>query len=298
MSCFTPIASPQFIDVLKRRNAHERDKFLHFEEKWHKYTITNDAKSKYMSVTKWNHSHFPVFNADLIIRKMMAGKNWNKDNKYWGMTPAQIKKLWNDNGSTASAAGTKLHLDIECFMNQYLVDENDNLVVTDHEMLLESYNEDKEAGDCTINNDTVEWGYFMGFAEEQCADKTPYRTEWMVYDKELKLAGSMDMVYENEDGTLDIYDWKRAKEIAFSNNFGETSITDCINHVDHANFWHYSLQLNTYKYILERNYGKTIRNMRLVVLHPDADSKNYEVIDCADMATELDSLMDLRRSML
>jgi hypothetical protein len=298
MSCFTPIASPQFIDVLKRRNAHERDKFLHFEEKWHKYTITNDANSKYMSVTKWNHSHFPVFNADLVIRKMMAGKNWNENNKYWGMTPAQIKKLWNDNGATASGAGTKLHLDIECFMNQYLVDENDNLVVTDHEMLIESYNEDKEAGDCVINNDTVEWGYFMGFVAEQCADKTPYRTEWMVYDKELKLAGSMDMVYENEDGTLDIYDWKRAKEIAFSNNFREKAITDCINHVEHTNFWHYSLQLNTYKYILERNYGKTVRNMRLVVLHPDSDSKTYEVIDCADMASEMDNLMDLRRSML
>ena len=298
MSCFTPIASPQFIDVLKRRNAHERDKFLHFEEKWHKYTITNDAKSKYMSVTKWNHSHFPTFNSDLVIRKMMAGKNWNENNKYWGKTPAQIKKLWNDNASAASGAGTKLHLDIECFMNQYLVDEKDNLVATDHDMLITSYMEDKVAGDCTINNKTVEWGYFLHFAEEQCADKTPYRTEWMVYDKELKLAGSMDMVYENEDGTLDIYDWKRVKEIAFSNNFGEVATTACINHVDHTNFWHYSLQLNTYKYILERNYGKTVRNMRLVVLHPNSDSKTYEVIDCADMATEMDSLMDLRRSML
>ena len=26
----------------------------------------------------------------------------------------------------------------------------------------------------------------------------PYRTEWMIYDKELKLAGSIDMIFINE----------------------------------------------------------------------------------------------------
>ena len=289
---------PNFIDVLKKRNSHKRDIFSHFEEKWHKYTITNDPTSKYMSVTKWNHSHFPSFNADIIIRKMMAGKNWNEDNKYWGMTPPQIKKLWNDNGAAASSAGTKLHLDIECFMNQYLVDEHDNLVTTDHEMLIESYNEDKEAGDCTISNDTREWEYFMRFVKEQCNEKTPYRTEWMIYDEDLKLAGSIDMVYQNDDGTLDIYDWKRVKELTFANNFGDTATTACIAHVDNTNYWHYSLQLNTYKYILERKYGKTVRNLRLVVLHPETECNNYQVVDCADMTSEIDSLMNLRRTML
>lgn len=294
----TSFATPTFIDVLKKRNSHKRDKYLRFDEKWHNYTIINDPKSKYMSVTKWNHSHFPAFNADLIIRKMMAGKNWNEDNKYWGMTPTQIKKMWNDNGAAASSAGTKLHLDIECFMNQYLVDENDKLVATDHEMLIDSYNEDKQAGDCVISNDTVEWDYFMSFAAEQCGDKTPYRTEWMVYDEDLKLAGSIDMVYQNDDGTLDIYDWKRVKELSYANNFGDTSTTACIAHVDNTNFWHYSMQLNTYKHILERKYGKTVRNMRLVVLHPEAVCNNYEVVDCADMTTEMDSLMKLRRTMI
>ena len=289
---------PNFIDVLKKRNPHKRDKYLQFEEKWHKYTITNDPNSNYMSVTKWNHSHFPPFNADLIIRKMMAGKNWNEDNKYWGMTPAKIKKLWNDNGAAASSAGTKLHLDIECFMNQYLVDEDDNFVPTNHEMLLDSYNEDKEEGDCAISNDTVEWEYFMRFVTEQCKDKTPYRTEWMVYDEDLKLAGSIDMVYQNDDGSLDIYDWKRVKEISYSNNFGDTATTACITHIDNTNYWHYSLQLNTYKYILEKKYGKTVRNLRLVVLHPEAECNNYQVVDCAEMTNEIKSLMELRKTMI
>jgi hypothetical protein len=32
----------------------------------------------------------------------------------------------------------------------------------------------------------------------------PYRTEWTIYDEELKIAGSIDMVYEKPNGTLAI----------------------------------------------------------------------------------------------
>ena len=32
----------------------------------------------------------------------------------------------------------------------------------------------------------------------------------------------------------------------------------CINHLPDTNFWHYSLQLNTYKAILEDKYGVKI----------------------------------------
>ena len=41
----------------------------------------------------------------------------------------------------------------------------------------------------------------------------------MIWDKELKFAGSIDMVYENPDGSLMIYDWKRSKAIKKTDNF-------------------------------------------------------------------------------
>ena len=49
----------------------------------------------------------------------------------------------------------------------------------------------------------------------------PYRTEWMIFDEDLKLAGSIDMVYENPDGTLSIYDWKRSKDISKVNGWNK-----------------------------------------------------------------------------
>lgn len=283
------MSEPNFIDFLKQRHEHDRDKYLLFEEKWHKYTITNDPKSKYTSVTKVVHAQFPKFNPDLVIKKMMAGKNWNEDNKYWGMTPEEIKAQWNNNSKSVSGAGTDLHFNIEQFMNQWLVDEDDKLVDCDQEMLLECYIEDKETGDCVINNVSQEWKYFLNFIRDHLGLQ-PYRTEWMIYDEDLKIAGSIDMVYKNEDGTLDIYDWKRAKEITHVNGFGETGIGQHVQHITHSNFWHYSLQLNVYKAIIERKYGLKVRNLVLVQLHPESPTKNYKLFPCADLSDEVNNM--------
>ena len=103
--------------TLSEINKHERDDNLKFEENSHKYTILSEAKNTFTSVTTWNHSHFSNFNADEIIEKMMKGKNWNSQNKYWGKTPEQIKEGWSSNAKSVSEAGTDLHFDIECFMN-------------------------------------------------------------------------------------------------------------------------------------------------------------------------------------
>ena len=95
--------------VLSNKNSHKRDQYIKFEEEGHKYTITCDSESKYTSVTTWNHSHFPHFDADLIISKMMSGKSWKSGHKYWGLTREGIKDLWNLNRDNAAGAGTQLH---------------------------------------------------------------------------------------------------------------------------------------------------------------------------------------------
>jgi hypothetical protein len=283
------MSEPNFIDFLKQRHEHERDKYLLFEEKWHKYTITSDPKSRYTSVTKVVHSQFPKFDPDLVIKKMMAGRNWNESNKYWGMTPQQIKAQWNNNGKSVSSAGTDLHFNIEQFMNQWLVDEDDAFMDCDQDMLLDCYTEDREAGDCVINNTSEEWGYFLNFVRDNLGFK-PYRTEWMIYDEDLKIAGSVDMVYKNSDGSIDIYDWKRAKEITAVNGFGETGNGASVLHITHSNFWHYSLQLNVYKAIIERKYGMKVRNLVLVQLHPESPTKNYKLFPCADLSEEVEDI--------
>jgi CRISPR/Cas system-associated exonuclease Cas4 (RecB family) len=62
-----------------------------------------------------------------------------------------------------------------------------------------------------------------------------------------------------------------------------------------TNYWHYSLQLNTYKAILEKKYGKKVTDLYLVRLHPDNPKKTYELIKCADLSKEIQDLFEERK---
>ncbi len=277
---------PVLNQVLSVRNHHIRDKNIKFFEDGHKYCISTDPDIKYTSVTTWNHHHFTQFDADNIIENMMKGKNWKEGHKYWGLSPEQIKDKWNTNKNSVADAGTNLHYEIECFHN----DKRFTFDYTNNE-LIQIYLTDKKH---ELPNKPIEWQYFINFINDHKHLK-PYRTEWTIYDEDIKIAGSIDMVYENPDGTLSIYDWKRAKNITRINNFNKFAITPIICHLPDSNFWHYALQLNTYKYILESKYNKTIKNLYLVRLHPDAEEKNYELIELPDLSTEINDLFQIRR---
>jgi len=274
--------------ILKSRNKNERDDLIKFYAKGHKYEIITDPKTNYTSVTKWNHSHFPKFDQDAIIEKIFKSKGWGPENKYWGQTAEQIKALWKVNGESSAGAGTKLHEEIEHFMN------NDNLDLNSaytHKDLWENYKNDPNRG---IIPYTAEWEYFLQFINDY-PDMKPYRTEWMIFDEDLKIAGSIDMVYENPDGTLSIYDWKRSKDISKINGWDNFAKNPLISHLHDTNFWHYALQLNTYKSILERKYGKTVTKLCLVRLHPDNQEETYELLDVPILTKEMEDLFEERQ---
>ena len=108
---------PILNNVLSSRNSHPRDENIQFQEKGHKYTILTEPDVNYTSVTTWNHTHFEQFDSDKIIDTMMKSKGWKEGHKYWGLTKEQIKNQWNANRDSVSGAGTNLHFEIECFLN-------------------------------------------------------------------------------------------------------------------------------------------------------------------------------------
>ena len=274
---------------LSVENSHELDKNILFYEENHQYEIIIDPDSDYTSVTTWIHSNFEKFDADKIIDKMMKAKTWNSKNKYFGMTKKEIKDQWSQNGKDVSSQGTLLHFYIEQFMNLSCLDKTQ----CSHSDLKEILLATRPFSDPII--DSVEWQYFINFID-MFPSLIPYRTEWTIYDTELKIAGSIDMVYKNEDGTLMIYDWKRCKDITKNNTFNKYAITPCLDTVPDTNFWHYSLQLNIYKYILEKNYGVIVSKLYLVQLHPA--SKNYNLIKVPDLSNTILLLVQNRLSKL
>ena len=252
--------------TLALTHRHERDNLIHFDEPTHVYTVKGSSKG-ICSITKFLHEFFPHFDADSVIKNMMKSKKW-PSSPWFGMSAAAIKEAWNANGREASEAGTAMHLGIEMVMN------GAEAVVTD------------------AIKESIEWKYFWNYWRDDCKVWEPWRTEWEVWDEDLKLAGSIDMIYKHRtNGTYAIYDWKRSKKITMENTF--QSGLGPVNHLPDTNYWHYTLQLNLYRWLLENNYGIVISEMALVIMHPN--NKNYKRYILNRLDDEIEDIIETRR---
>jgi hypothetical protein len=255
-------------------NAHPRDARIEFDEPTHTYTI-DGSKEGWVSCTGFIHGFFEEFDADAVIAKMMRSKKW-PESKYYGKTAAEIKAEWDKNRDEAAEAGTRMHLDIEHYYN---ADPVGNL-----------------AADDWVPNPGPEWDYFQAYERKWRVPKgfEAFRTEWLVFKEDIKLAGSIDMVYAKPDGTLAIYDWKRAKEMKYENAWQQGKSP--LNHLPDTNYWHYSIQLNIYRTILEELYGATVSELALVVLHPN--NRSFQIIKVHRMEEEVEAMFAVRRQVV
>jgi ATP-dependent exoDNAse (exonuclease V) beta subunit len=256
--------NPQSWQSLAFKNRHPRDLQIEFDEPTHRYTV-NGSSDGWTSCTGFLHSFFPHFDPDTTIKKMMKSPKWPQS-KYYGMTASEIKNQWNSSGKEASEAGTAMHLGIEMFHNDAEVDDS--------------------------IKDSVEWKYFQNYWKECGEDLEPYRTEWEVWSEEHKLAGSIDMIYRRKsDGKFIIYDWKRSKEIKTTNTF-ENGYAP-LGHLPNCNYWHYTLQLNVYKWFLETFYGLEVAELYLIILHPD--NTNYRRLRLNILPDEVQEMLNCRK---
>jgi hypothetical protein len=279
---------------LAQQNPHPRDAHIHFDEGPHKYTIQGiegiTPETEFTSVTTWVHQHFEHFDAKKIIAGMMRNqKKWNDpiaNAKYYGKTAEEIEQMWATAGRDAAAAGTAMHYKIECFYNMSPEHQQQQGCSAD------------DAAD-----DALEFKYFLNFQRDFAGLLRPYRTEWTVFHEEARIAGSIDMVYELIEPAADdvatdtarslvIYDWKRCREITKTNRANKFATHPAIEHLPDTNYWHYALQLNVYKYILQSKYGKTITDLYLIVLHPEA--QNYQRVKLPDLQSEVAELFQER----
>jgi hypothetical protein len=266
-------------------NHHVRDDRIQFEEETHTYTIDGVRKG-WTSCTGFLHNFFGHFDADAVIAKMMKSPKWF-ESKYYGKSAEEIKKQWSDKGAASSAAGTRMHLDIERFYNAMPIgtlDENDSLSEGLTGLAIDKW----------VPNPGTEWEYFCNYHRKIGSQFRPWRTEWLVFDEEHRVAGSIDMVYMKSDGTLAIYDWKRIEELKTEN--GWQSGLGPVAHLPDTNYWHYSLQLNVYRYILQKHYGFVVSELALVVLHPGNSS--WRVAKLNFMDEEVAGMMAARKAAL
>ena len=190
----------------------------------------------------------------------------NKESIKTGKPKNEILKKWDELGKKARDLGTELHEQIENFYNS------------------KEYIRSKELDK------------FFKFHKNHIQDKyQPHRTEWRIFDEDKNLAGTVDMVYEKENGELFIFDWKRSKKIINSdgsiekNNPFENGLNG-LSHLPSSDYVKYCLQQNIYKNILESKYDKKVSSMNLLILHPHLD--NYHIIQVESFKNETKYLLD------
>jgi hypothetical protein len=314
--------------ALGGRNPHPRDAHIHFEEGPHKYTIQGingvTADTEFTSVTTFVHGHFEHFNAKEVIAAMMGNtKKWNDpvaNAKYYGKTAEEIEEMWSKAGRDAAAKGTEMHYKIECFYNDVDTAETDTASATPPELAyFKNFHNEHVAGEqATLRPYRTEWTVFHEEAQiagsidmvyevitttATTTDPDPSKgggtpKEHIPIDSAVNsylrsIPNPSNVVPSQGDGPpLAIYDWKRCRDIVKTNRGNKFATHPAIEHLPDTNYWHYALQLNIYKYILQTKYDKTVTDLYLVVLHPEA--QNYQRVKLPDLQAEVAELFEER----
>lgn len=248
--------------ALAAKNAHPLDARITFVEEGHTYYL--DGKALDLSVTGLIESvasdHFDPDAALRLMKRRWPNPKYadvDEDGTLTPWTDARIKATWASNGKKASDLGTDLHGKIELYLNGEPVPFDD------------------------ARTNEPEFQYFLNWwTGKQEEGYEPYRTEWVIFDQDANLAGSIDFVMRHTvTGKYAIVDWKRCqtKEDGFRKSFGRKFLPP-IATVEQTKSNKWSLQVNVYREMLEKQYGLDIDSMAMVVCHcenPAAEEHHF-----------------------
>lgn len=249
----------------------------------HRYYIDGSC-ANIISVTTFLKAFFEPFDAlrqseSTFRTKTFADCKHRTSYKYYGCkSPEDIRAVWKRN----ARLGTLMHANIESHFNG-----EPFTVCKDNEKPFQQFKALFE------DTDWVQW--------------EPFRTEWSVFDPETLIAGQIDLVgmVNRERAEIVLIDWKRSENISdcsfarFSG--GSQNVGGCGGHgpcrvLENANFLHYSLQLNIYAYILQKNYGLTTKKMFILQFHPRI--KEAGVFQAPNLLPIVEEMMACRKIVL
>ena len=305
------------VDGLKRLNGHPRDKHITFEAGKHAYFWKGERVTR--SVTQMVHEFKNEFSEDYVISSMQTSTNWPR--------PGYLKSTLSEHQKAELVHGLK---DAEQLLMEFQREERDELRICKlaHQLrartpkskaiaemvtglglseaeIREKWAKARDDGakegtwmhaqfECLLNGgslpcQTAEVTLLARFLGSQ-RDTIAYRTEWQVYADDEDIAGSIDYVAERPDGSKVIVDWKRTRRPRLSDEAFGKLMQGPLCGVPDCTLWHYRLQLNLYRFILEKYYGLTVSCMYIVGTNPDNGDQPY-VDEVPRLKPETEALM-------
>ena len=232
------------------------DNNIFLQKETHEYKLTDQPDLAFTSVTTFVDYFFEGFDAKKVATKLI-----NNYPKYSGRTVESLIADWD----AAADHGTKVHHEIE----QWVKDGINPIDIK------------------AING--KDW-----LSDYKLKSDIDILSEVILYSTELSIAGTVDILAkDNSTGLYEIIDWKTSKKIemvSYGQKMGTHEIT---KNIMDCNFYHYSLQLSLYRYILETYYGLKIHNQLIAQLHDDGVNAHVAPYMKDEIIAMLDYRMEL-----
>lgn len=237
-----------------------------FYEKPHQYFYYD--KPVKQSVTQFTGSFFEEFDKEGISLKYA---------KKHGLTQEEVLADWERKGNISSISGTIIHGFLENYSRGKVFDLDFSLA------------DCKGIGEEVRERVSLLLPQAEQFHHETLNKLIPVQCEYTVGIEDI-IAGNIDLLCWNvRDQEFQIWDYKNLKEFTTSNNWGKKALKEFRNY-DDCHLVHYSIQLNTYKAILQRVLGITIGKCYLV--HFCHLAKDFEIYPCIDLQMECNQALD------
>ena len=269
-----------------------------FTESNHKYFDITDPSKEYISVTTLIHRYTQPFDKEFwsaykALEKLLPKDSWNIEKKSLLSTKKFNKELldvynisendfnkvqqnildaWDEENRKSCERGTKIHADIE-----------NSFYTHPHNISLKKFG---LGGKFECKKDYSELDLEYGVYPE-----------YLIYresdDGILRLAGQIDLIIKSGN-EITICDWKTNKKIDQKSGYNSqtkstTKMKYPLNNLDDANFYHYTLQLSTYAWMLQKiNPNFVIKD--LIICHYDHNG-NETIYHCEYLKKDVERML-------
>ena len=225
----------------------------------------------------------------LSATKLISNAKKPFDKIYWskrkaderGITVDEILAEWDYKAKVSTEKGTAFHNYVENYLSNRIFPYPESRIKS----VPEFKGEDpvKEKFDVLVP-------MFHRFYDRMRGMLIPIRSEFVIGDKDLNIAGMIDQIFYNKKSKmLEIWDWKTNKEISSSNKWEK--FQSPISHLDQCELNAYSLQLSIYKYIIQKHTGLEFGNSYLAWFFEG--NKEVEFIKTHDFDAEARKLLNV-----
>lgn len=281
-------------EVITKQNGN-----IAFIEETHKYFDVTNPDAKFTSVTTMIHEYTQPFDKEFwsaykALEKLLPKDVWNVEKKSllnskkfdkvlldlhsisendFNREQQGILDEWDNENRKSCERGTKIHADLE---NSFYQKKKD-IDISKFEI----------GGKFECRKDYSELDIENGVYPE-------YLISRVSEDGKLRIAGQIDLLVKKGNKII-IADWKTNKKIetkSFFNNKTKTSVKMKfpLNNLDDVNYWHYTLQLSTYAWMIQK-LNPEFEIEDLVLVHFD-HSDNMTVYHLPYLKTEVIKMLN------